>query len=178
MNSGETMPTALEQQLDDMLFDCCQQLFAAYHLEVTPHSAGEVPFPDTLAVAGVMGFGGKQMRGAVVLAATDGPLMATNPTQSASQRDWICELANQLVGRMKLRLLALGVEILLATPAGLTGVSLSPLAARPRGLKVFSAGSGLICAWVDCEKVVGFEAQSTPPLPTEAAVTEGELLLF
>jgi len=123
-----------------------------------------------------MGFGGKQMRGSVVLAATDGPLAATNPCSSASQRDWICELANQLVGRMKLRLLSLGVEILLATPAGLTGVSLSPLAARPRGFKLFAADTGFICAWVDCEAMPGFEASS--PSPEEAAVVEGELLLF
>jgi hypothetical protein len=162
--------------LDDLVYDCCQALFSAYALDVHPRSRDDFPNPDALAVCGVMGFGGKQMRGALVMAATLEPLETTNPGGLTSQRDWVCELANQLMGRIKNRLLALDVEILLATPAGLSGDNLSP--GKLRAPQVFAAGSGFVCVWIDCEMADGFELPTSPPLAVEAALAEGETLLF
>ena len=118
--------------IDDLVFDCCRELFSAYQLDVQPRDRSDFPATEQLAVCGVMGFGGKLMRGALVLAATSEPLELTNPESHGSQRDWICELANQLMGRVKNRLVTLGVEILLATPAGLSGENLSPAARKTR----------------------------------------------
>jgi hypothetical protein len=178
MSDGGAIKQGFECQLDQLLVGCCRELFSAYRVDVEPGSPGEVLCPDKLSLAGVMGFGGKHARGAVVLAATDEPLAASNPRGGASQRDWICELANQLTGRIKIRLLALGIEILLATPAGLSGNSLAPIAVRPRGLQVFLAGTGFICAWIDCEFVDGVELPESPPEGVEIGISEGELLLF
>ena len=107
--------------IDDLVFDCCRELFSAYQLDVHPRDRSSFPATVELAVCGVMGFGGKLMRGALVLAATREPLERTNPEGFGSQLDWVCELANQLLGRDNNKLLALGVEILLATTAGLRG---------------------------------------------------------
>ena len=162
--------------IDDLVFDCCQELFSAYALDVQPRSRDDFPNADALAVCGVMGFGGKQIRGALVMAATREPLERTNPGGLTSQRDWVCELANQLMGRIKNRLLALGVEILLATPAGLSGDNLSP--GKLRAPQVFAAGTGFVCVWIDCETTDGFELPTSPPPAAEVAVAEGETLLF
>lgn len=162
--------------IDDLVFDCCQELLSAYSLDVHPRGRDAFPNAESLAVCGVMGFAGKQMRGSLVMVATREPLEVTNPGGVTSQRDWVCELANQLMGRIKNRLLALDVEILLATPAGLSGDNLSP--GKLRAPQVFAAGSGYVCVWIDCETSEGFELPTSPPRAVEAAVPEGETLLF
>ena len=164
--------------IDELLFDCSRDLFSAYQLEAQPRDCSEFPTTDALCVCGVMGFGGKLLRGSLVLAATREPLEHTNPTGVGSQRDWVCELANQLMGRMKNRLLAVGIEILLATPAGLSGVNLAPTQSRLRAPQVFAAANGFVCVWIDHECAEGFELPRSPLAAADAALPEGETLLF
>jgi hypothetical protein len=139
--------------IDDLVFDCCRELFSAYQLDVVPRDRSEFPATEQLAVCGVMGFGGKAIRGALVL-------------------------ANQLMGRVKNRLLALGVEIWLATPAGLSGDNLTPAPGKLRAPQVFAAANGFVCVWIDCEYTDGFELPGVPAPNVEAAIPEGETLLF
>lgn len=164
--------------IDDLVFDCCRELFSAYELDVVPRDRSEFPAIEQLAVCGVMGFGGKSIRGALVLATTREPLERTNPAGVATQRDWVCELSNQLMGRVKNRLLALGVEIWLATPAGLSGDNLAPAPGKLRAPQVFAAANGFVCVWIDCEYADGFELPAVPPPNVEAALPEGETFLF
>jgi hypothetical protein len=166
------------QPIDDLLFDCCCELFSAYELETQPRHCSEFPVTDALCVCGVMGFGGKLVRGSLVLAATREPLERTNPDGFGSQRDWVCELSNQLMGRIKNRLLSAGVEILLATPAGLSGVNLAPTQSRLRAPQVFAAADGFVCVWIDYECAAGFELAVPPAASSEAALPEGEMVLF
>src|SRR5882724_669396 len=148
--------------IDDLVFDCCRELFSAYELDLVPRDRSDFPATEELAVCGVMGFGGKSMRGALVLATTREPLEKTNPDSFGSQRDWVCELANQLMGRVKNRLLSRDVEILLATPAGLSGENLSPAPSKLRAPQVFAAANGFVCVWIDCECAEGFELSAMP----------------
>lgn len=173
------MTVSSEQPLDRLVLDCCRELFSAYGLDLDLQPAADIPNDSLL--CGVLGFGGQQIRGAVIIIATPEPLEQTNPVAGTSQRDWICELANQLAGRLKSKLLTLGVEILLATPAGLSGNSLYPFAQRRRGLTVLSGAgidTGIVCAWADYESVNGFELPSAPLDDAELAVPEGEMVLF
>ena len=162
--------------IDDLVFDCCRELFAAYQLDVSPRDRSDFPATEELAVCGVMGFGGKWMRGALVLATTREPLEHTNP--NGSQRDWVCELANQLMGRVKNRLVARGVEIHLATPAGLSGENLSPAPGKLRAPQVFAAANGFVCVWIDCEFMDGFDLPAAPLPEAEPAIAEGEAVVF
>lgn len=166
--------------LDDLVFDCCSDLFSAYELAAEPRSRESFPATERLAFCAVMGFGGKLMRGALVLATTKEPLEQTNPSGLDSQRDWVCELSNQLMGRIKNRLLSLGVEVHLATPAGLSGDNLSAAPGKLRAPQVFEAAKGFICVWIDCEYAEGFVLPSTPPANAaiDPALSEGEALLF
>jgi hypothetical protein len=164
--------------LDDMVFDCCRELFSAYQLDVIPRDRADFPATEALALCGVMGFGGKSLRGALVLATTREPLEHTNPGSLTSQRDWVCELANQLMGRVKNRLLAYGVEIHLATPAGLSGDNLCPSPSHLRAPQVFAAADGFVCVWIDCEYSDGFELPTEQLEGYETPANEGETLLF
>lgn len=164
--------------IDNLVFDCCRELFSAYGLEVQPRGRNEFPSPEQLVHCGVMGFGGRELRGALVLAATREPLEHTNPGAATLQGDWMCELANQLMGRVKNRLLTLGVEIHLATPAGLSGENLAPSPAMLRSPQVFAAANGFVCVWIDCEMAEGFELPTAISPEAEAPMLEGDALLF
>jgi hypothetical protein len=83
--------------------------------------------------SGVMGFVGDSVRGTCLLAAPEGTIRAAAP-HAAAARDWIGELANQLVGRLKAKLMARGGTIALSTPVVLRGVKLSPCRARMSSL--------------------------------------------
>ena len=174
-----TLEHSVNQPIDDLVAECCAELFHDYGLDVEARKRDDFPAPEELALCGVMGFAGKQVRGALVLAATKEPLERTNPGNQQSQRDWICELANQLLGRVKNRLLLRDVEILLATPTALRGDNLCPITARIRAPQVFAAsGGGFVCVWIDFELAMGFEIPAAPLPGIQAAVSEGETVLF
>lgn len=172
------MPNPNNNRIDGLVYECATQLFAAYDLEAQPRAREAFPAIEQLAFCAVMGFGGKEMRGALVLASTKEPLDRTNPGAVDSQRDWICELSNQLMGRVKNQLLPLGVEVLLATPAGLSGNNLSPTPGKLRAPQVFEAAGGFICVWIDCEYADGFKLPDTPAANIDPALVEGETVLF
>ena len=164
--------------LDDLLHDCCRELFAAYALEPYPQSREQFPKTAELAFCGVIGFAGKKMRGALVLATTAEALELRRTQSLSEQRDWVCELANQLMGRVKNRLLLRGVEVLLATPASVSGNNLCPTPAHLRAPQIFAAGRGYVCAWIDCEMDKGFELPTSGLPNMELPIAEGDVLLF
>jgi hypothetical protein len=164
--------------VDDLVFDCACDLFRAYGLELSARSRDEFPTPERLALCGVVGFRGRQLCGALVLASTREPLELTNPTGGGAQRDWICELSNQLMGRVKNRLFRGGTEIALATPAGLSGESFYPIPARLRAPQVLAGGNGIVSAWIDYELAEGFELPVLPVPDGGVVVPEGGMLLF
>jgi len=84
------------------------------------------------------------IRGTLMLATTRSPiekLAAGGPI-----RDWVAELTNQLAGRIKHKLLARGVDILISTPLILRGEHLAPLPAHPiTPFRLSDADGGLVC---------------------------------
>lgn len=163
--------------LDNLLNECCRELFSSYSLEAEPRKRHDFPETERLVLCGVMGFVGKTVRGALVLGTTREPLEESNPLGCGSPRDWVCELANQLAGRLKNRLLGRGVEVLLTTPTGLSGDNMIASLRSVRAPQVFAVGSGFVCVWLDAEYLQGFELSAAAPVE-ERAVPEGETLLF
>jgi hypothetical protein len=163
--------------LDDLLNECCRELFSAYSLDAEPRNRHDFPETERLVLCGVMGFVGKTMRGALVLGTTREPLEKSNPLGCGSPRDWVCELANQLTGRLKNRLLGRGLEVLLTTPTGLSGDNLIASPRAVRAPQVFAVSSGFVCVWLDVEYLQGFELPALAPV-VERVVPEGETLLF
>lgn len=164
--------------LDDLLSDCCQELFAAYGLELDPAPVDLLPPRDALLHCAVMGFGGRQLRGALLLVSTQEPLALTHAGDATSHNDWICELSNQLMGRIKNRLVSLGVDVHLATPAAVSGRNLDLTRSKPHPPQVFQAKGGWLRAWLEAQYLDGFELPTTPSGNLEAALPEGEALLF
>lgn len=163
----------IAHQASQLASAACVELFDAYGVSLSPSN---VPWgqSDEALLSGVMGFVGETVRGTCLLAGEYAPLAASSPV-GGRLRDWVGELANQLAGRLKTKLIARGVEVALTTPIVLSGVRLQPL---PRGAlepTVFTSAAGVIMVWVEVEASDGLSLGSVRP---KASSTEGDILIF
>ena len=165
-----------KQNLDRLVADNCLRLFADYQLDIHAGAPGEVADRAFL-LCGIIGFTSRHMRGALVLASTNEPLERTSPDDSTSHRDWICELSNQLLGRIKNQLLSRKVEVYASTPVALRGEHLSPVLQQRLVAELFTASGGVVCVWMDCEFDPGFVLPDAI-VEDAAPVSEGDMLLF
>ncbi len=149
----------------------CVELMQAYGVELRP--AGGWAESEDLLFSGVMGFVGDSVRGTCLLAAPQAAVEAAAP-RAAGARDWVGELANQLVGRLKAKLMARGATIALSTPVVLRGVRLSPLPRTDVDPVVFDSAAGKVLVWLEVEIEDDFELGQERALQA----TEGELLVF
>jgi CheY-specific phosphatase CheX len=143
----------------------------AYGVELKPTDGWTES--DEVMFSGVMGFVGDRVRGTCLLAAPQGTVEAAAP-RDAGARDWVGELANQLVGRLKAKLMARGATIALSTPVVLRGVRLSPLPRTDVAPVVFESTAGRVLVWLEVEIEDDFQLGEERALKA----SEGELLVF
>lgn len=157
-----------------MMKDATVELFGDYKVKLDlVDDTG--PEEGSVVLCGVMGFTGSLARGSCLLAGTEIPFNTSKPSRGV-MRDWVGELTNQLVGRLKIKLLERGVEIALSTPVVLQGEHIAPLPRRTLIPLVFEANPGRVFVWVELETVPNFELSQKP---TEAITTEeGDALFF
>ncbi|MEO7037177.1 MAG: chemotaxis protein CheX [Polyangiaceae bacterium] len=149
----------------------CTELMQAYGVQLNP-TLGWAD-SDQVMFSGVMGFVGDSVRGTCLLAAAQGTVEAAAP-KGASARDWVGELSNQLVGRLKAKLMARGATIAVSTPVVLRGVRVSPLPRTDVEPVVFESTAGKVLVWLEVEIDDGFQLGEVRPLKA----SEGELIVF
>jgi CheY-specific phosphatase CheX len=181
----------MEHDLDPQRFfeqvtaTACEDLFGRYGFTARQAGDGDAPISPEFFLASVIGFTGRDVRGTLVVALTEqlsgssNPIAGADPAGSATsvtQRDWVGELSNQLLGRIKLELLRAGVEIYLNLPAVLRGQHLAPLPREQLKPLKFAMADGAVAVWVEVEAGPGFKiAADTTGADTPAA---GDALLF
>src|SRR5687768_4791165 len=99
--------------IQDLASAACVELMLAYGVPLTP-ATGWAESEEPM-LCGVMGFVGDSVRGSCLLSAAVHAVEAAAP-QGAAARDWVGELANQLVGRLKAKLMQRSATIALSTP--------------------------------------------------------------
>jgi CheY-specific phosphatase CheX len=159
---------ALVQQIAE---SACMQLFEAYGVQlqrVDPNAAPTLP----VCLSGLVGFSGPGIRGASILAASESPIARSNPVEG-SLADWIAELANQLVGRIKNQLLRSGADVYATTPIVLPGDHIAPMRRADITPLVFSAEGGSVFVWIELDTQPDFQLG----MPGEV-INEGEAVLF
>jgi len=149
----------------------CIELMQAYGVQLTPRNGWAES--EQVMFSGVMGFVGDAVRGTCVLVAPLATIEAAAP-KDAGARDWVGELANQLVGRLKAKLMARGTTIALSTPVVLRGVKLSPLPRTDVEPVVFESRAGDVLVWLEVEIEDDFQLGEERALQA----SEGELLVF
>lgn len=146
-----------------------------------------------LHVGGLVGFEGPQIRGNLMLICTFQVAARTRPTKVGASmalsagvardwiliRDWTGELANQLAGRVKNRLLVFGITFQIAPPVALSGRGLSLALQNPTASRTFAFGSGDGCVRILIDLATEPAlASSMPPPGVEEAAREGDVIEF
>jgi CheY-specific phosphatase CheX len=142
-------------ELSDIAWQACIAMFKDYGVEIEKTNCEEAKTAEIL-YCGAMGFVGAKLRGSILLAATKMAVERSCPPNGVA-RDWTGELTNQLVGRVKTRLLARGIETMLATPLVLQGEHIAPVPRRKLNPGCFSCQPGVVLVWVDVECDSDFE---------------------
>lgn len=151
----------------------CIALFSHYQVAIAP-SVSAQPTGE-IALCGVIGFTGDDIRGSLMLACSREPLELAHRGEEVAMRDWLGELTNQLLGRVKNRLLTFGTVIHCSTPVVLSGERIAPIESQPLG-HLFTADGGVVSVWFDTEVRPGFVL--TPIDDVSEIGVEGETLLF
>jgi hypothetical protein len=165
-----------EQIIEHSVSEACISLFEDYSLPLKAAQASTIVDGPPLLFCGVVGFSGDQMRGTLLLATSREPLGRTSPTSDASLREWIAELSNQLLGRIKNKLMSHGVTLHLSTPIVLRGQHLAPLSRNELVPFSFVCDGGCVCVWFDADLTPGVDLSQNTAL--EGAIGEGESMLF
>jgi hypothetical protein len=167
-------PPRFQPLFDAAAAEAVPELFSTYGIELA-RIEQEVRPPISFVTCGVIGFSGPVVRGALVVALTGGLAEKTNPVGvSGNLRDWVGELANQLLGRIKLALLDHGVDIYLNLPAVLKGEHLAPIPRRIVQPMAFAASEGVVGVWLEIE-----DRDGAPGEPAGAdRARSGEAILF
>jgi CheY-specific phosphatase CheX len=186
--------TPLAHVLSELAPEAIVEVFAAYGVSLAKKTAPLAPIPlKTPAgkpiVAGVVRFAGEAIRGTLLLATSFDVAASVWPARlerrpvsegSSSDwvlvRDWIGELANQGIGRIKNRLHRRGVSFDVYPPSALSGPALA--FATPKGpaplSHVFSAGGGDVWSCFDA----AYDVNRRVPDSQESDVREGKIVIF
>jgi CheY-specific phosphatase CheX len=162
-----------QQLVEGLAEQACLSLFEAYGVQLSPVEMAVTPSGDH-SLTGIIGFTGQGITGMCLVAASEEPLVASNPA-SGSLRDWVAELSNQLAGRLKHKLLAQGVEVYITTPIVLRATRIEPLPRRKLTPRAFTAVGGKVALWVEVETSPEFKITENA---VEIPIGEGEALLF
>jgi hypothetical protein len=115
----------------DLYVQASSELFSAYGLAVSGRDTGARKRHETRYVS-ILSATGEKIRLLSTLNVDESLLASMHPSREAklSQRqleDWCRELNNQLMGRMKNKLLRVGCEVMTGLPSLITGTDISPV---------------------------------------------------
>jgi len=143
---------------------------------------------DPPAVGATISFQGPKLRGELLVASTLEMTMKTRPTaqrksvapgSAAGQimiRDWIGELANQILGHFKMQSTRTGLSFETGAPMPLSGHAMA--LATPKGTNTsmagFRASGGSVFCWFDINCAPGIDVRPAAALSNK----EGELILL
>ncbi len=164
---------SVQNEVASLAATACVELFMAYEVKLIPTSASLVESEQPM-ISSVMGFVGPDIRGTLLMASDYGPLLASRPGEGRL-RDWAGELANQIVGQLKSKLLARGTDLALNTPVVLQGLRVQPLPKHEAAPAVFKGGNGMVWVWVELETATGVVL--APEGPSQTA-SMGEIQVF
>jgi hypothetical protein len=173
-----TCPADAGQAFEEIAATACQQLLAEYGVTARLCGEQEPPVSPDFLVCSVISFSGREVRGTLVLALTADVPVRSNPVANPrGQGDWVGELSNQLLGRMKIELLRRGVEIYIHLPAVLRGQHLAPLPRVELKPIKFTSAAGAVAVWIEIETKPEFKMGQSVSDGAVGADT-GDTLLF
>jgi hypothetical protein len=165
------------QVLTRITFEATRKLFDELGVSVRERAGLQGTGATPMVYGGVIELNGKGVRGRMTLASSGEPLAATKPVANGGDRDWLAELTNQLMGRIKNQLLLYAVEVTFGSPVTLRAEHLE---ARDRGKDpplVFEGGGGFVQVWLDVQLDRTFQMRDRPD-PKLGGPEQGRIVLF
>jgi hypothetical protein len=101
----------------------------------------------------------------------------TNPTRGDSLKEWIAELANQLLGRIKTKLLRRSVTIHVSLPVVIRGKHLARVPSSELLPRIFASEGGMVYVWFDAEFAPSLDLSLVDDSVDES-IGEGTGILF
>jgi hypothetical protein len=147
----------------DMAGEAWIELMADYGVILSAGSAGWETRTEDPVLFGVIGFNGKGVR-ATCLVGAEQTLVEASCRASGRPRDWIAELANQLIGRVKMKLLGYSVSVTMTTPLALSGIRVTPLPRSAGEPVAFTSPRGAALLWLELETDDDFVLTPSRPL--------------
>jgi hypothetical protein len=165
---------------DELVTSCATELFRGRGIDVRSTTGLEA----SVEYAGTIGFSTDGMRGMIGLGM--GPetlerLVAADREAGPGSNfeDWLAESVNQLIGRLKNKLIGYGVVLSIALPTVLRGVRLEFVGMKQTPLWTYPLESeqGRLCVWLDVrtDRELVLTASNDPEMH---GTPEGELVLF
>jgi hypothetical protein len=137
--------------IDEVIQLATVELLRAYGVTAQPTKVAIVPADFSCAAA--VGFTGANMRGSLLIAVPSEISKRTCPLPSHAYRAWVAELSNQLLGRIKSKLLSYGVELHVTIPVVIPARLLSPDPGPDLVAHRFTSEAGEVLVWFDYEAV-------------------------
>lgn len=162
-------------ELYEIFRRCSEELFVAHGVAPVALGLPSDDEPLRIRTAAIIGYSGPEVRGTVMLAVSREGLAATRPIGD-DDRDWLAELCNQLLGRVKNRLFRHGVQISMSTPLVIRGERLAPSMKGEHAPYRWAVAQGIAYAWFDLECVPAFVWN--PASSDSGVLDEGDALLF
>jgi len=159
----------------------CSEMFEHYEVPLTETDG----LDDDQEMIAVIGFSSENLKGALGLACAKEPLarsacsaLGLAEVDDQILTDWLGELSNQLLGRLKRTMLDYSVEIYLATPIVLSGLKLSIAGNSPAARVSFTTDSGGIWASVETRFPEGLKLVYSPPSEDDTMMDDGMAMFF
>jgi hypothetical protein len=166
----------IEQLFSTFAFEATVSLFDAYDVKLEPTTLENYRKNPQLDLISIGRFVGPSISGCIILGATREPVENADP-HAVSARDWIGELANQLLGRIKNKALRQGIQFSIVPPAVVSGRHLTPVTSRDEFRPfVFTSAHGTVCIWSEIETTRDIEIDHA--LADSDIPHEGDLILF
>jgi hypothetical protein len=169
--------------LDTMIQGSAVDLFHSCGLAVAPVARAQqrsqtLPTPE---IGGMISFVGRGFTGTLTVAVSPAvfALIKQDPTRPYSGRDWVREMTNQLLGRIKSRLLQFRVTLQAGLPTVMGSDALERQRARDGLFAAYTfrtlRGDVLITLSGDIDPSIFVYTGTTPGA---AVATEGDVILF
>jgi hypothetical protein len=165
---------------DELVTASATDLFRARGIDVRPASRSEA----SVEYAATIGFSTDGMRGMIGLGMSPETLHSLvardgHAGPAFNAEDWLAESVNQLLGRLKNKLMGYGVTLSIALPSVLRGVRLEFVGTRSTTLwtSPLDSDAGRVWVWLDVRtdrELVLVQSND----PEMQGTPEGELLLF
>lgn len=169
------MSTKNSEVLSRLVTEAVAKVFDAYGTMVELQQHGD----HGNEIVAVIGYASNDMRGGLAIGISGALARATMPTANVPVYDWVGELANQILGRVRNRLLDYKVDIQIATPVVLhgLGVHVAPPGGQSQAtIQYFTAGDETVQILTETRFEDGYEFPE--PAAESSVMDEGEMLFF